>query len=366
MSSPEFGGGATAQATPGTPITVEWQVWVAENALAGLTSTQLVETMVGAGVDENAAAQEVNQAMTHPYLHAAAKAVRGAPVGAAGAPQVGGSAQAEKFAWFLDNERRLGRMASSYGEVERVHKPSRAEFLDNYYSQNKPCVITGAMDDWPALTKWDGDYLKKRCGDKIVEVQANRNSDDDYELNSIKHKKDMPFREIVDIIESGVETNDWYITANNSGKNKEALIALWDDIRYPDYLDPNHDHGNGFFWYGPAGTVTPIHHDLTNNFMAQVRGRKRVKIIAPADSPYVYNNQHCFSPVDMENPDLEKYPLWANVNVLDVEIGPGDLFFLPVGWWHHVRGLEISITMTFTNFMFDNDFSASYSTYGQI
>jgi len=40
-----------------------------------------------------------------------------------------------------------------------------------------------------------------------------------------------------------------------------------------------------------------------------------------------------------------------------------DLLFLPVGWWHHVRGLEISITMTFTNFVFDNDFHSTYRTY---
>jgi ribosomal protein L16 Arg81 hydroxylase len=52
--------------------------------------------------------------------------------------------------------------------------------------------------------------------------------------------------------------------------------------------------------------------------------------------------------------------------VIDVEIGPGDLLFLPVGWWHHVRGLETSITMTFTNFVFDNDFYSIYKTYQEI
>ena len=38
----------------------------------------------------------------------------------------------------------------------------------------------------------------------------------------------------------------------------------------------------------------------------------------------------------------------------------------PVGWWHYVRGLEVSITMTFTNFVFDNDFYSIYRTYGDI
>jgi hypothetical protein len=362
MANVKFAPGASIK-TPSLVMTPDWAQWIATNALAGISGQSMCESMIEAGFDPEVAVAEVQGALTHPFLLAAAKLGVGRP--GAAAPTTGGQARADKLAWFLDNSRRLGRMSSSYGEVERVHKPSRQEFLDRFYSQNTPCIITGAIDDWPALTKWDGDYLKERCGDKVVEVQANRESDDDYEVNSEKLKQQMAFSEIVDIIESGVETNDWYITANNSGQNKTALRALWDDIRFPDYLDPDHAN-DGFFWYGPAGTVTPIHHDLTNNFMAQVRGRKRVKIVAPQDSANVYNDQHCFSPVDMENPDLERFPDWAKVDVIDVELGPGDLFFLPVGWWHHVRGLETSITMTFTNFVYDNDFFSDYTTYGPI
>ncbi|MDQ8044614.1 MAG: cupin-like domain-containing protein [Solirubrobacteraceae bacterium] len=350
-------------AGPGTPMTAEWAKWIATNALAGVNGEALAKSMMEAGFTQEVAVREVNNALTHPYLEAAAQL----GVGQNGVPAPASSGtKADKFEWFLDNERRLNRMSSQYGEVPRVHKPSRQEFLDNFYSQNRPVVITGALDDWDAIKKWNGDYLKEKCGDKVVEVQANRNSDANYEMNAVKHKKEMKFAEIVDIIESGVETNDWYITANNSGKNKAALIDLWDDITFPEYLDPNHVNGNGFFWYGPAGTVTPIHHDLTNNFMAQVRGSKRVKIIAPSDSPFVYNDRHCFSPVDLENIDLEKFPDMAKVNVFDVDIHPGDLFFLPVGWWHHVRGLELSITMTFTNFVYDNDFFSGYSTFDTI
>ena len=62
----------------------------------------------------------------------------------------------------------------------------------------------------------------------------------------------------------------------------------------------------------------------------------------------------------------EAWVFFRNATITDVEIGPGDLLFLPVGWWHHVLGLEISITMTFTNFVFDNDFYSFYRTYQDI
>jgi Cupin-like domain len=346
----------------------EWHAWIAENLIRGAQPYDIQESMVAQGLDRGTAQRAVAQASEHPYLVGARSAIAAGLPGTAqvaAAQPSSSDARTKKYAWFLEVARRNAQLGSHFGEVPRVHKPSAQEFLDHFYSQNKPVIIEGALDDWPALELWQsGDYLKSRNGDATVEVQANRESDADYELNSVKFKKEMNFGEFVDIIESGVETNDWYITANNTGKNLEALRPLRQDIRYPEYLtnDPN----EGFFWYGPKGVVTPIHHDLTNNFMAQVRGRKLVRIVAPYESAHVYNNRHCFSPVDLFNVDEERFPEMKDVRVIDVEIGPGDLFFLPVGWWHAVRGLDISITMTFTNFIYPNDFYSFYETTGEI
>ena len=41
----------------------------------------------------------------------------------------------------------------------------------------------------------------------------------------------------------------------------------------------------GMFWIGPAGTLTALHHDLTNNFIAQVTGRKMFKLLPPSAPP---------------------------------------------------------------------------------
>jgi len=35
----------------------------------------------------------------------------------------------------------------------------RVEFLREYYAVNPPVVITGMMDDWPAMQKWGLDYF---------------------------------------------------------------------------------------------------------------------------------------------------------------------------------------------------------------
>ena len=343
----------------GRQVTAEWRYWVAENVLRQTDPNALVEAMLRNGFDRETAIREVLAAQQHPYIAAA----RG--VGAA--PGTGLDNKLKKRDWVLEIYRRSSRQATTFGQVPRVQKPSRQEFLDQYYAQNRPLVIEGAMDDWPAMTRWSADYLKQRLGDRMVEVQANRGSDANYEQNQAALKKEMRFGDYIDLIETIGQTNDYYITANNSNKNRESLKELWHDIvLFPDYLRDDDPNNRGFFWYGPRGTVTPLHHDLTNNFMAQVRGRKLVRLVAPCELPDMYNNRHCYSQVNLDQVDDNRFPQFKNVKVIDLVIGPGDLFFLPVGWWHYVRGLDISITMTFTNFVFDNDFYSFYTTYQDI
>jgi hypothetical protein len=44
--------------------------------------------------------------------------------------------------------------------IQRIKKPMALEFYRDYVSANKPVIITGCVDDWPAMTKWTNDYLR--------------------------------------------------------------------------------------------------------------------------------------------------------------------------------------------------------------
>ncbi|MNY67216.1 Cupin superfamily protein [compost metagenome] len=58
--------------------------------------------------------------------------------------------------------------------------------------------------------------------------------------------------------------------------------------------------------------------------------------------------------------DLQRFPAMAGVPVLDCVLAPGEILFLPVGWWHFVEALDVSITVSATNFRWDNDFYSNY------
>ena len=147
------------------------------------------------------------------------------------------------------------------------------------------------------MRKWNLDYFARPFGEREVEVQMGRTAGANYEIEREKYISKIRFGDFVEKVRTAGGTNDFYLTANNNSSNRKVLPELWDDIvQIPEYLA--RDRPGGFFWMGPAGTITPFHHDLTNNFMAQVIGRKRVKIAPSWDMPIMRNNLHCFSQID--------------------------------------------------------------------
>ncbi|KAI9349992.1 hypothetical protein DFJ73DRAFT_832677 [Zopfochytrium polystomum] len=104
-------------------------------------------------------------------------------------------------------------------------------------------------------------------------------------------------------------------------------------------------------WFGPGGTVSPLHTDPRDNLFAQVMGRKYVRLYAPTETERVYPHEEEMlrnsSRVDAENPDLEAFPLFAEADYEDCIVEPGDLLFIPKGWWHYVRSLEVSFSVSF-------------------
>ena len=269
-----------------------------------------------------------------------------------------------KREWLLEAMEPQRDLAAPLVILERRSGLTAREFLERYYAAGRPVILTGEMTGWPALAVWTPEYLKAKVGDRLVEFQGDREADPGFEMNKATHRRQAPFTAFIDQIQQPGAGNDAYLTAYNSERNGEALSVLHGDLGFLDrLLDPAAPTPHGMMWIGPAGTFTSPHHDLTNNLIAQVVGRKTVKLLPASDVGKLYNHRHVFSEIPgLEDPalDLTRHPRAAELRIYDIDLEPGEILFVPSGWWHQVRSLDFSVTVTYTNFRWPNDAHANY------
>ena len=319
-----------------------WKKWVVENKLRGVPDAVLVETMINDGIAPEIALEAVSILGKDSDFQI----------------ESDNTQRLKKLESIMAIRQQVASLSSHHGQIERKGRLSQEEFLENYYSTNTPVIMTDMMSDWPALHSWNPNYLKSKYGNASVEVQFGRESDPNYEINLEKHRKKISLREYTDLVEKSGSTNDFYMVANNGNLENKELKGLYEDFEMPEsLLNMEKRKERVFFWFGPKGTVTPIHHDPMNVMMAHVYGRKRWRLMAPDSTPLIYNDVGVFSRVDLENPDYDKYPMFKDINIIEEVLSPGEIIFVPVGWWHQVKALDISISLSFTNFVFPNDYA---------
>ncbi len=309
--------------------------WIAENILIGSDLEQLAQMLIARGFSAQLVETEIETAQQSPYLQGAARQ----------------QTILKKRNSLLKSLDHFHRLDPDYLTLEKKPVPPFAEFLREYYSKNRPGLFSGAADHWPARG-WTPQLLLDIVGEQtLVELQGNRDSEAKFEVEKAKLKRTMPFGEFIRRVECE-ETNDVYLTANNMalGSNVAFSSLLQDVGNIADgYLDMARLDSGMFLWVGPKGTITPLHHDATNNLFAQIYGTKRFHLIPAMQAPYVYNRHAVFSDVDLLNPDLAQHPHFAHAASIEVTVGPGDFLFLPACWWHHVVSESASISLTFNN-----------------
>jgi hypothetical protein len=332
---------ANRQPIEGQRLPAEWRAWIADNRLFGTTDEQIISIVLKLGFDPDLVVAEMDALEHDPYYSVANRMAQ----------------RYKKLTSLLDVRFSMADLSYGAGSVESRSRVSESEFLERYYAANKPVILTGILANSVARERWTPEYLGEVFGDATVQIMACRQSDPHYELNSESHKREIPMAEYVAMVRNGGNSNDYYLVANNGFFERPDMRQLFSEVPlFPEYLDHSESRQRVFFWFGPAGTVTPLHHDLMNVLVAQIYGRKRFVLIAPEQTPYVYNEVGVYSEVDCGDPDYSRHPLYRRARPLNVVLGPGDVLFIPVGWWHYVTALDVSIMVSYINFKFPNEF----------
>ena len=331
-----------ADAEGSKQLDARWLEWLALRFLEGYSDGSILKVMVGEGIDRAEAVTRLARVKASPFVAA----------GQTVAKRLG------KRNAFLEIRRTLAAQDPGNLQVERRKHIEPDRFFKDYYFRNRPVILLDMIESWPAFSRWRPEYFREHFGHVPIEVQMDREQDPEYEINSPDHKRELGFGEFVDMVLDRGKSNDFYLVANNFFFKRPDVEPLLLEVgELPGILDPGAMKGKINLWFGPAGTVTPLHHDIMNLMVAQLFGRKRVRLFPAWDIHLLYNHIGVFSEADPEHPDPGRFPYLDRATMFDIELAPGELLFIPVGWWHHVRALEISITLSFSNFTVPNEYS---------
>ncbi|TPX37162.1 hypothetical protein SmJEL517_g00894 [Synchytrium microbalum] len=231
-------------------------------------------------------------------------------------------------------------------DIPRILSPSITQFM-KILSNGTPALITNVINDWPALStrRFTLEYLMKTMGcHRIVPVEIGSSYDDAGWTQKLVTVSEF-FKHLNN------ESEKWYLAQHDLFSQFPILTQ---DILTPDYCYAagRDEDVKVNAWFGPQDTVSPAHTDPHDNLLAQVVGYKRVLLVPASERGCVYPHSaetmlSNTAQVDLEQPDFEAFPLSKELTCWEGVLEPGDLLFIPVGWWHHLRSLSVSLSNTY-------------------
>ena len=228
-------------------------------------------------------------------------------------------------------------------EVYTIEKPSKGK-LEEICDIRQPVVFEFANEqllDKCSLASIDDNY-----GAFDIKMRDITQSDDGAEMY-------LPFlfKEAVKLFQA--DKHGKYLTENNKEFLEETGIVK--HFRYNDsFLRPPMVSKCIYdIWSGSTGARTPLRYNLCyRNFIYLTSGKAQLKLIPPQSGRYLYSikdydNFEFRSPVNPWDVQDEYRADFDKVKVLDLEIKPGHMIFIPAYWWYSIEYVELSSVCVF-------------------
>lgn len=220
-------------------------------------------------------------------------------------------------------------------------------FLHDYVHAKRPLIVRNATPAWPAMKTWTPEYFKRRFPSKMVQVS---------------YDEQMSFSDFIDgVLASSLENPGPYMYRLFL---HEHLPEVLPDLSPPNpYAFPRRYASPLMmeYWRRPDGYLKlliggiggrfPVMHfdgDNAHATITEIYGDKEFIVYSPDDTPYMYPSPKRANHSLIDDPrqqDLQRFPLLRKATQYRSILGPGDMVFVPCGWWHTARALSPSISV---------------------
>jgi [histone H3]-dimethyl/trimethyl-L-lysine36 demethylase len=292
----------------------------------------------------------------------------------------------------------LGPRGSGVEELSSL--PPLDEFAARWLGKT-PVVLEKAIEGWPAMRRWrSAAYWNAVAGPRLVPVEVGKHYlaegwgqrlmlfSEFLERHVLKlepeNRREGETSALSGSVDSGADVTrvqtarllphdstqetattdvaDAALAALNPPVHYLAQHALLDqipalqrDILEPDYCVLGNSGVQAVnAWLGPEGTTTPLHTDPHHNMLCQVVGMKYVRLYPPSSTPalYPHRGMKCNSSrVDVDtltwNELAQRFPRFTDEPFVDCVLTPGQALYIPQGWWHYVKSITTSVSVSF-------------------
>jgi len=241
--------------------------------------------------------------------------------------------------------------------VARLKRPTAAQVWE-FVLRNQPVVIEDAVnaDDFPPFFDFtEFDYLRERCGHRYVKVKGDScwdNKGRQLFLNDPTIEISISdYLDLIELAEDHETGISWYM-----GKLPlhTDVPEMFEDIcnapnspwrKFGGCFGENNKGVHTYF--GCGGNTTCLHADPSENLLLVVMGEKFLDIYPPCDAACMHTTVKKFLNslvppfVDPNHvpKDVDKnWSSYKHARPQRVHLKAGDLFYLPIFWWHAVQG----------------------------
>jgi hypothetical protein len=228
-------------------------------------------------------------------------------------------------------------------EVYTIERPSKNK-LEEICDLRQPVVFEFSNER--LLESCNLAILDDNYGAFDIKLRDTQQNDENSELY-------LPFllKEALKVFQD--DKNAKYITENN-GDFLEETAAI-KNFRYNDsFLRPPMISKCTYdFWSGSIGAQTPLRYNLEyRTFIYLTSGKAKLKLIPPHSSRYLnvekdYDNFEFRSVINPWNVQQHYKADFDKVKVLDIEVTPGYIIFIPAYWWYSIEYEELSSICVF-------------------
>jgi hypothetical protein len=244
---------------------------------------------------------------------------------------------------------------SALTPIERVSGLAFDRFVETYRAPRRPVILADAANAWPAYTHFKPEWFRANYAGKKLRLRG----------------REWSLGEILDVLERSTENEPGpYPCKFEIVRDFPELLT---DVspRFAHSLPDRQAHpliphrlfsgvnNLEIFFGGPGGRFPYLHYDLMHQhaWITQLYGDKEFTLYAPDQAPFLYVNPDEPWQSLIENhqePDFARYPLFSQARAQKVVVRAGETLFLPCGWWHTARSLNMTISVAFDQLGSDN------------